>query len=364
MEFVKSVDSEQLDKWLIQNNASYLQSSLWQRILLTTGQNVERVEVRENGEIVAGALLIYKKLPFGWKYAFCPKGPVVVSSSPVIPNRREGSLSVDRIEIPRRPRGLARNDKVYDALVKYLKKQNCIFLRFEPVALSKDLSIKPAKEINPSATLVLDIQKSADELLAEMHTKTRYNIRVAERKGLKVSHEKNFQIFWDLLQKTGARDNFVLHSKNNYEKVMADQDVQQITISTPEGKAIASGGFIGFGDRYYYLYGALNYEDRNLMAPYLLQWTAIQQGKKLGYKYYDFFGIAPPVSPSVRGSAEGVFVGESYQYDPKHIYAGITRFKLGFGGAPENAPGTFDLLIDPKKYRIYKLLRKLRKLLP
>ncbi len=342
MEFVKSEDNNQLDKWLIENHASYLQSSLWQRILLTTGQDVERVEARENGKIAAGALLIYKNLPFGWRYAFCPKGPTVIP--PTKYGGIQSSATGSRIPV--------RDDNVYDALTNYLKKQNCIFLRCESEVSPDGVSLKPAKEINPSATLVLDIQKDADKLLAEMHTKTRYNIRVAERKGLKVSYEKNFSIFWELLKKTGERDQFTLHPQENYEKVMADDSVQQITIFSPDGHPIASGGFIGFGDRYYYLYGALDYEERQLMAPYLLQWTAIQQGKKMGYKYYDFFGIAP-----------GEMKGVEYVYDSKHLYAGITRFKLGFGGVPENAPGTFDLVIDPGKYRIYKLLHKLRKLL-
>jgi len=326
MEFLRSADQEELDKWLKEHHASYLQSSFWQRILLATGQKVEQVEWREDGKILAAALIVYKSLPFGWQYAFCPKGPVFVGQQ---------------------------SSEAYKLLLAYLRKKNCVFFRCEPEEKQVGLPVKLAREINPAATLILDIKPDAEQLLRAMHHKTRYNIRVAERKGLRISFEKNFQIFWELLQKTGVRDNFILHPKANYEKVLADESVHQITISTVDRQTITSGCFIGFGDRYYYLYGALDYEARQYMAPYLLQWTAIQQGKKLGYKYYDFFGVAP-----------GVIKDGEYVYDHKHRYAGITKFKLGFRGTPQNAPGTFDLPIEEKKYSIYKVFRKFRRLLP
>ena len=373
MEFVKSVNENELDKWLEVNKTSFLQSSLWQRILLATGQDVERVELRCDEKIVAATLLVYKKLPFGWRYAWCPKGPVAPVITTEAESRVEGSLkfraSRDSCAFAKASAGtqstslrFARNESidVYNALLNYLKSQKCIFLRCEP-AEKVDLQMKQVKEINPSATLVLDIQKSAEELLAQMHPKTRYNIRVAERKRLKISYDKNFSIFWELLKKTGERDSFILHSQENYEKVMADDAAQQITILSSDGHPIAAGGFIGFGNRYYYLYGALDYNARQLMAPYLLQWSAIQQGKQMGFKYYDFFGIAPNKNHNEK--IKNQKSGEEYLYDSKHPYAGITRFKLGFGGITENAPGTFDLVIDKRMYCLYKFIRRLRSLM-
>ena len=88
------------------------------------------------------------------------------------------------------------------------------------------------------------------------------------------------------------------------------------------------------------------------MAPYLLQWEAVKLAKNLEYKYYDFFGVAPKIN----GQAE------EYEYLPKHQYAGVTRFKLGFGGMPYSAAGTRDIIINNKKYKLYKLLRRLRRL--
>jgi lipid II:glycine glycyltransferase (peptidoglycan interpeptide bridge formation enzyme) len=109
---------------------------------------------------------------------------------------------------------------------------------------------------------------------------------------------------------------------------------------------------------YTYLYGASDHEFRDYMSPLLLQWTAVARAKAAGATQYDFFGIAPPrESRNVNRESR-----ELYEYDPKHQYAGVTRFKLGFGGSVVEAPGTFDLILQPGKYKVYQLLRKLRRL--
>jgi len=327
MEIKKNTEKEQWDAWLLQQeNPSYLQSWTWGELMQSISQPVERLGIEENGKILAQAQIIYRPLPLGHQYAFCPKGPVLAKA-------------VDR-------------KKIYQALKKYFQEQGCIFLRIEPEEYPEDVPVTDTKEINPRATLVMEINKSAEELLVQMHPKTRYNIRLAERKGLRVSAEKDFVVFWKLLQKTGTRDGFTLHPRKNYQAVMSSPEVRQITIYHPNGQAIAAGGFIGFGGTYTYLYGALDYDYRQLMSPYLLQWSAIKQAKELGYRYYDFFGVAPRTNET----------GE-YIYDEKHPYAGITKFKLGFNAQPQSAPGTLDLIIEEKKYKLYKLLRKLRNML-
>jgi lipid II:glycine glycyltransferase (peptidoglycan interpeptide bridge formation enzyme) len=110
--------------------------------------------------------------------------------------------------------------------------------------------------------------------------------------------------------------------------------------------------FIGFGNTFTYLYGASDYEFRNLMAPYLLQWEGMEIGNDFGSTWYDFFGVAPRINE-----------GQEYVYDLKHQYAGVTRFKLGFGGVAHQDPGTYDVVVRPFKYVIYQFVRKLRRLL-
>jgi lipid II:glycine glycyltransferase (peptidoglycan interpeptide bridge formation enzyme) len=190
-----------------------------------------------------------------------------------------------------------------------------------------------------------------------MHQKTRYNIRLAEKKNVKIVSEKNYETFIALMKKTGERDGFRLHEEKHYRAIFDSNFSLQLTAQV-DGKDVATAVFVGSGNTFTYLYGASDHEYRALMAPYLLQWEGMKLGKKMGYTKYDFFGIAPPrESRNVNRESR-----ELYEYDPKHQYAGVTRFKLGFGGSVVEAPGTFDLILQPGKYKVYQLLRKLRRL--
>ncbi len=328
-------NQEQWDGWLKINTQhnNFTQSWAWGDVLLAEGKSVERLAVVEGDRVLAQAQVVYSKIIFGWQYAFCPQGPVVAE------NR------IQNIEY-----------RVYETIINCLKNKNCIFFRVEPAAKS-DAFFEARKtiDINPPATLILDLTKSAEELLAGMHQKTRYNIHLAEKKGLQINQEKNLEVFWNLMNKTGSRDKFSLHSKSHYEKVLQSPIVFQLTAysgNTP----IAVAVFAKFGNTFTYLYGASDYAHRDLMAPYLLQWEGIKIGKNSGCRWYDFFGVAPRLRSATPGQA-------GYEYDPRHQYAGVTRFKLGFGGAPQQSVGTFDVVIDKNKYIFYNFLRKLRRLL-
>lgn len=326
MEIKKITDSRQWNNWLKDNKRRncFTQSWEWGNILLAEGKEAERLAVVENGEKLAQAQIVYLRLPFGWQYAFCPQGPIESSK-----------LKVE-------------SDKVYEQLVKYLKNKNCILLRIEPNAIihNSKFIIHRTIDTNPSATLILDLSKSEKELLAGMRQKTRYNIHLAEKKDLKISREKNLEVFWLLMNQTGKRDKFKLHSKNHYKQVLNSPISFQLTAYF-NNAPIAAAVFAAFGDTFTYLYGASNYARRDLMAPYLLQWEGIKIGKSLGCEWYDFFGVAPVTDG---------------KYDLYHQYAGVTRFKLGFDGVSQQTAGTWDIIIDNKKYKLYNLLRRLRRL--
>lgn len=326
-----SRDQKQWDKWLVDNasTANFTQSWYWGNILIAEGKKVERLAVVENGEIITQAQVVYSQIFFGWQYAFCPQGPVFDEA-----------------------RSKNNEEKIYKSLINYFNQKNIVFLRIEPSSIIQDskFNIHRSIDINPSATLILDLNKSLEDLLAGMHSKTRYNIHLAEKKNLEIKQEKNLEVFWELMNKTGSRDKFGLHHKNHYEKVLASPAVYQLT-AYEKDIPVACAVFVRFGNTFTYLYGASDYEYRNLMAPYLLQWQGIKMGKSFGCTRYDFFGVAP------RLKSDG-----NYDYDSKHQYAGVTRFKLGFGGVSQQAPGTFDLVINNKKYFMYGLLRKLRRL--
>lgn len=318
-----------------QEHIPFPQSSEWGDILISEGKGVERLAVMDGGETVLEAQIVYMLLPFGWKYAFCPKGPVM------------------------KEQGIKNKEQIFNSLTNYFAKKRCVFFRFEPSLLLTPYSLLlKTHDINPRATTVLDLGKSLEELLAAMHAKTRYNIRLAEKKGLRVSREKNMEVFWNLMKETGKRDGFSLHEKKHYEHVFDSPAVDQITVYSGE-TPVAVGVFIGVGDTYTYLYGASDYEHRQLMAPYLVQWEGIRDGKQRGFREYDFFGIAP--RKEIRNKKQEIRE-EEYEYDGGHQYAGVTRYKLGFGGETREVPGTFDLIISPVKYRMYQLLRRARRL--
>lgn len=330
---------------------------------MATGQDVKRLQVVDEGVVVAQAQIVIKKLPLGNFYALAAKGPAV-------------AYRVSRIAYP----------SIIQELTEHLKQKHCIFFRTEPSLSIRDTryAIREVKDINPPATLVLDVTPTEEELLKNMHEKTRYNIRLSEKKGLRVTIEKNFDIFWDLLKKTGERDDFVLHSKKSYETIMSSEMVQQIIVWS-EKTPVATAGLVGFNGTMYYLYGASDHTYRQLMGPHLMQWEAIKLAKKLGYKYYDFFGIAPS---TMRHSEESRPVGmtweshesagaensgiatvaalprnDVYNYDPTHRYAGVTRFKLGFGGMVHEEPGTYDLVLSWWGYGVYRVVRNIRRLI-
>jgi len=320
-------NQEQWNGWLKQNSRynPFSQSWEWGDLSIKEGAEIDRLEITEEESVIAQAQVVYTKLPFGWKYAFCPKGPVVAQQN--------------------------LKSEIYESLSHYFKQEKCIFFRFEPENFEHPTpKFKKTIDINPPATLILDLTKSEQELLQGMHQKTRYNMHLAEKKEIRIEDKKDFEAFINLMKQTGERDAFRLHHKDHYKQVLSSALSYQLTAYV-ENNPIACALFTGFGNTFTYLYGASNYEYRNIMAPYLLQWRAIQHAKKTGYKYYDFFGVAPKIKE-----------GDEYVYDSKHQYAGVTRFKLGFGGMSYQAAGTYDLILDKNKYYSYQILRRLRRL--
>lgn len=315
-----------------QSGAEFLQSFEWGNFLELGGEEVIRVGVREGENILLIATLVKKIIFKNYFYLSAPRGPL-------------GSGSA------------------LEFFLTALKKlyRSALFLRFEPLnfeplnfelgrinakinqaANSKNI-FKKTINLQPAKTLILDLNKNEDELLKEMHQKTRYNIRLAEKKGIiiKEGDINDLKEFWRLLQTTGERDNFRLHSFSHYEKLLAINKTApgfiKLFMAQYEGKNIAGGIFLFYGNKVTYLHGASDNNFRNLMAPYLLQWALIKKARAENYLAYDFFGI------------------------DEEKWPGVTRFKLGFGGRVFNYAGTYDFIFKPAAYRFYEGLRKLRR---
>lgn len=220
--------------------------------------------------------------------------------------------------------------------------------------------LKKATDIQPPDTVWLSLQSekeplSNDLLLAQMHKKTRYNIKLAEKKGvtIRLSDEKELPQWYELYQLTAKRDRIAIHSYQYYYSLfeLAKKSHQyssnrekwdlKLYLAYHEEELLAGIIVSLFQGQATYLYGASSNQKRNYMPAYLLQWYAIQESKKEGALSYDFFGI-PPAN------------------DPKHPMYGLYRFKTGFGGQLIHRMGAWDFPVKPFFYFFFRLIERMR----
>lgn len=199
------------------------------------------------------------------------------------------------------------------------------------------------KPIIPEFTNILDITKTDDELLAQMKPKGRYNIKLAEKKGVAVREGSLDEIedFYRLLEITTHRDGFRANGLEYYKSFVNDLPFARFLVAVHENEIIAGGIFTYCGKQALYYYGASANHKRNLMAPYLLQWEAVRYGKANGCTYYDFMGIANPQNSN-------------------DSLAGVTDFKLKFGNGTTQFLPAYDIIFNPLKYRIYQAALKIK----
>ena len=266
----------------------------------------------------ASALIIKHNMPMGLNWLEVPRGPFF---------KNEKSLS----EILMKIRELG-------------KKEKSVFIRmssFEELRIT-NYELRMSKYDNqPETSLIIDLDQTEEEILKQMKPKGRYNIKVAQKHGVTVKESQNIDVFHDLLKKTSGRDGFSVHPKNYYQKMLKSMPKNaQLLLAEYQGKVIAGGIFV-YLDRWgIYYYGASDYENRNLMAPYLIQWEAIKEAKKRDCKRYDFLGIAP-------------------EHAKKHPWKGVTEFKKKFGGQVKDYPQAKEMVLRPFWYWVYKIYKKL-----
>ena len=210
---------------------------------------------------------------------------------------------------------------------------------------------KNFEAIQPRYVFRLNVEgKTEEELLANFHQKWRYNIRLAERKGVtvRICVKEMVPAFSDLMLTTGVRDGFVTR-KPEYFAAMLDnlgEHARLYMAFDPNDTPIAGTLAIHYGDKVWYLYGASSNEHRNLMPNYLLQWRMIQWAVETNCRIYDFRGVSGDVS------------------EDNPLY-GLFRFKQGFGGDFTEFVGEMDLVLSPVIYwavehgtSVFKELRK------
>lgn len=239
-----------------------------------------------------------------------------------------------------------------EEIKKACQKEKAIFLKVEPTIDYRPSTTdhKISNPVLPHHTIYIDLTKTEDELLAAMHEKTRYNIRLAEKKGVVIKNEDSLEAVGDfihLLEQTEERQGFYSHPAQYYRTLWRSLRPAKMVYllsayaaNTPN-TPIAAIMLFRYQDTLYYPYGGSNPKYRKYMAPHLLHWEAIKLGKKLGCKIYDLWGSYKD------------FPTES---DP---WWGTYRFKKGFGGQEITLPPTIDILLSPL-YPLYLLSDSLR----
>ncbi|PIQ73081.1 hypothetical protein COV58_04420 [Candidatus Roizmanbacteria bacterium CG11_big_fil_rev_8_21_14_0_20_36_8] len=245
------------------------------------------------------------------------------------------------------PRSVSPTKELIKFLNVYGRKNNLIFIKFEPYETDKNkFKIENYKAsphpLFPKWTQLLDLTKSKDELLSKMKPKTRYNINYAIRNGVTVkelSTDDGFEIFSDLYFKTTNRQKYFGHTKKYHSIIWNSlkKNIAHILIAYHDGIPLCAYELFLFGDRLYYPYGGSSIEKRNLMASNLLMWEAIKFGKKNNAKVFDMWGSLPP------------------DYDRQNSWSGFTKFKEGYGTEFVEFIDSYDIVIRPVLYKLYNI---------
>jgi lipid II:glycine glycyltransferase (peptidoglycan interpeptide bridge formation enzyme) len=252
------------------------------------------------------------------------------------------------------PRSVLPTKEILDFLSNYGEKNKVIFIKIEPYIEQgpkfeiQNLKLTKSKHpLFPAWTQILNLNKSEDELLKGFHHKTRYNIRLAEKKGVivkEMSNEKGFEIFSNLYFATCKRQKYFGHTLK-YHKIVWEslkKNIAHILIAFYNEIPLAAYELFYFKDTLYYTYGGTSVEYRNLMASNLLMWEAIRFGKKLKANKFDMWGSLGP------------------NYDITDPWSGFTRFKEGYGTKFTEFIGSYDLVINKNSYNLYNLIYRLR----
>ena len=315
-------------------NTHILQTGEWGELKSAFGWDAERI-VSGN----AGIQILFRKLPLGFTVAYAPK-----------PILDDGQRTI--------------GDRFWNEVDAVCKKRRAIFLKIEPDTWESDSNVSrrwmvdaapksgdfglraSPHNIQPPRTIVVDIRGTEDEILARMKQKTRYNIRLAEKKGVTVRTWDDIPAFHKMMLVTGGRDNFGVHSQEYYRRayeLFHPTGMAELLVAEYEGKPLAALMVFARGQRAWYVYGASNDEERNRMPTYLLQWEAMKWARSKGAEEYDLWGVPDEDESKLEA-----------QFETRHDGLwGVYRFKRGFGGELKRSRRAVDRVYSSLLYKIY-----------
>lgn len=313
------------DKLLLaQPEANLLQSWKWGELQSRFGWSVERLAFHEGRAGVCSLQRSASLFPGGGVY-YAPRGPVV----------------------PERDRLLA-----LDALEQRAGAGRGLVLRVEPNARVGDewpaffegRGFVKGTAVQPEATRLLRIDLAPEALKAGFKPKTRYNLNLAEKKGVTVRAAREVATFARLAAATGKRQGINLPGVAYYQAALdlfGPSDEVRLYLAEHEGDTLGGIMIFRFGNTAYYLFGGSGDHKRELMPNYLLHWQAMLDFKALGCDTYDWWGI--PEEPA-----------------PDHPWFGLYRFKTGFGGETVRYIGLYEHALRPGPLKLERRLQQLK----
>lgn len=285
-----------------------------------------------NGTV--GAQILFRRLPFNRTIAYIPKGP--------IGNGWKNFLA-EADKACRQEKAIL----IYVEPDDWEGAQSCSLLEAEGFVTSP-ISIQPRR------TITLSLTGDESVWMKRMKQKTRYNIRLAEKKDVRVELSEDVSAFTDLMLVTGSRDNFGIHESTYYHDVYAGFAPGKqcaLLLAKYEEQVLAGIMLFARGNRAWYFYGASNNKERNRMPTYLLQWEGMKWAAARGCTEYDLWGI-PDVDED---ELETQFTIRS------DGLWGVYRFKRGFGGEIKRTAGVYQKILNRPLFAIYNLAMKIRK---
>lgn len=297
----------------------------------------------DDGKVRGAMSVLIRKVPYlPYRLMYAGRGPVCdITDTDTLRELTDGAIE------------LAKKYRVYTLKIDpdVLIDDEAFISRMESLGYRRLDTGKNFSGIQPRFVFRLYLNgRGEEELMESFHSKTRYNIRLAERKGVKVELRGKEAVgdFSSLMLETGVRDGFVVRNKQYFENMMDNlgEHCRLYMAYSEKGEPIAGTLAIWYGDKVWYLYGASSNSHRNLMPNYLLQWNMIKWAVEKGCRVYDFRGVSGDLS------------------EDNPLY-GLYRFKKGFNGDFTEFAGEFDYVFKPFVHTAVekgeKTFRRLRK---
>lgn len=315
-----------------------LQTARWAQLKRDFGWTAGRV-----ARAGSGASLLFRHLPWGQTLAYAPKGPLVAWDDPA---EVRALLTALRAECARHRAALLKIEPEMPASPALTETLTALGFRPSP------------QRVQPLCTIHVNLLADEATLLERMKPKWRYNIRLAERKGVTVRHggEADLPAIQELLQRTGARDGFAVHSAAYYARateLFVSPGLAMWLLAEYEGRLLAAIAVFSLGRMAWYMWGASDDADRNLMPNHALQWAAMRWARERGCDHYDLWGIPDEVGDDPQAYADPENWGSDGLW-------GVYRFKQGFGGQVVRYTGAWDLPLSAPGHTLYRAALRLR----